>query len=739
MHKKLFAAPISLMLSLMLSLTPLSLYADEGMWLPGDLAQIPFNKLKSRGLSLTPEEIYSVNNPSLKDAIVQLSIGCTGSFISPAGLILTNHHCAFFGVTAASSTENDLTVNGFLAKARNEEIQAKGYQVSVLQEYRDVTEEVLSAVKPEMSPEARDAAILKKRQEIAQAAMKDRTADGIRAQVNEMTSGVSYHLYIYLTLRDVRLVYAPPKSIGFFGGDPDNFEWPRHTGDFAFLRAYVGADGKPADFNASNVPFKPKKFLTINAGGVKEGDFTMIMGHPGATYRRREAGWLDQHYRLRLPDNIRNIRQQIEVMDEIGKRNPAQKLAMADDYFSLMNSLKAFEGGVAGISRARLIENKRAEEAAFEKWVESTPQAKQKYGDVMPRLKEIYRESNSFSEKLSVINQLLQAGTLMNVLDFAYRRAADQAKPDGQRSRQYSDEAVQRFKAQLSQTWQERDLRQEAGRVATAMARAATLPADQKIEVIEKLLEGKSGSPRAEAEAELARKAVENSKIKTLDDVNKLLSSSLSDLKASEEPGLQIVSQLVDMSAPLARRQQELIQAAARVRPQYVRGINEMKKTPYYPDANFTLRFTYGSVKTYKPRDAVSYDWQTTLAGVIEKDTGVEPFDVPAKLKELHQKKDFGSYADARLNDIPVAFLTDNDITGGNSGSPLINGKGELIGLAFDGNYEGLGVDYVFDPAMCRTLNVDIRYVLFLTEKFAGAGYLLSEMQIKRAKAAKAD
>jgi hypothetical protein len=726
---------ILILLIFSLLVSPFASFADEGMWLPDTIDKLPVVQLKKRGFDLKPDEVYNTVKPSLKDAIVRISIGGTGSFVSPDGLILTNHHVAFGAVTAASSTENDYITKGFLARTRAEELPARNYLISVTQEYKEVTAEVLSAVTPQMSPEESIRAITAKRVAIEKAAANGREKDGIQSQVVEATGGYQYFLYTYLTISDVRVVYAPPKSIGYFGGDPDNFEWPRHTGDFAFLRAYVSPDGRPRQFNKENVPFKPKKFLPINAAGIKEGDFAMVMGYPGATYRYRESYSVEFRQNIQLPDQITSIRQQIDALTEQGEKDPAIKIKLADRIFTLSNSLKAFEGTVAGLKRMNLVERKRAEEAAFTKWLDANPAMKSRYGHVLPKIEGLYRDLISFANKQSAISALLNSGDLINLLEFAYLRALDREKPEGEREPQYSDAALQALKAQLDELWKERVPDSETKLLAAALERAADLPANQKLPYIEKLFEGKTGKERRQAEAEFAKNAIENSRFKSPDDISKLFNASAAEIRAIDDPALKLVILSTDEAAPLNRRVAQFNTAITRLRPEYVRGMQEMRKGLYYPDANFTLRFTYGEIKGYKPRDAITYDYQTSLSGVMEKDTGVEPFDVPARLKELHKKRDFGNYIEPRLNDVPVAFLTTNDITGGNSGSPVMNGKGEIIGLAFDGNYEGLGGDYAYEISLNRTLAVDIRYVLFLMDKFAAASQLFNEMQIKRAKA----
>ena len=737
MFRKPFTVAL-LVVSLLLS--PLASFADEGMWLPDSVGKLPLAEMKKRGFDLKPEDVYSLTKPSLKDAVVQIG-GGTGSFVSPDGLILTNHHVAFAAVTRASTPEKDYINNGFLAKSRDEEIKAERYSVSITQDFKDVTAEVLSAVKPEMSPEERMSAITNKQVEMGRANSRDK--EGIRAQVVDASGGYQYYLYTYLRLPDVRLVYAPPKSIGYYGGDPDNFEWPRHCGDFAFLRAYVGRDGNPANFSKDNVPFKPKKFLPINATGIKEGNFAMVMGYPGSTFRLRESYSVEYRQNLQLPDQIAWLRQRIDSLTKEGEKDPKKKIEYADDIFGASNQLKLYEGTVVGLKRMNVASRKRAEEAEMKKWLDANQSAKANYGEALPQLESLYRDLTSNSLKLNAVNSLLNSGDLINALQFAYERALNRDLPPRERAMQYSDQFLPMMTEQLGSGWNEREAEAETKLLAKELARVADLPADQKLQSVEKLFEGKSDKERRDAEAELAGKAMESAKFKSFDEVKKLFTASAADIRAIDDPALKLVIALVDENATLAKKQTQTLNSIAKVRRHYVAAMQEFRQAtkrglPDYPDANFTLRFTYGDIRGYKPRDAVSYDYQTSLAGVIAKDTGEEPFDAPEKLKELFSKKDFNGYADPRLNDVPVNFLATTDIAGGNSGSPLMNGRGEIIGLVFDGNYEGLGGDYAYDISSNRTIAVDIRYVLFLTEKFGGAGYLFNEMQIKRARAATA-
>jgi hypothetical protein len=735
----MFRKPLTVaLLVVSLLISPLSSLADEGMWLPDSLGKLPLAEMKKRGFELKPEDIYSLTKPSLKDAVVQISIGGTGSFVSPDGLILTNHHVAFAAVTRASTSEKDYINNGFLAKSRAEEIPAQGYSIKITQDFKDVTSEVLSAVKPEMSLEERSNAIAAKQLEMGKA--NSREKEGIDAQVIEASGGYQYFLYTYLKLRDVRLVYAPPKSIGYYGGDPDNFEWPRHCGDFAFLRAYMGHDGSPAGFNKDNVPFKPKKFLPVNATGIKEGDFAMVMGYPGSTFRWRESYSVEYRQNIQLPDQIAALRQQIDTLTKLGEKDPQLKIRFADRIFGLSNALKAFEGTVAGLKRMNVAARKRAEEAEMKKWLDANQSARAKYGEALPQLESLYRDLTANGLKQSALDGLLNSGDLIGALEFAYERALNRDLPAKERSLRFTDQALPQVTEQLSSDWGEREPEAEGKLLAASLTRLADLPTDLKIQAVEKLFDGKSGKGRRDAESEFAGKTIEGSKFKSFDEVKKLFTASAADLRAIDDPALKLVIAVVDENAPLAKKQTQILNSITKVRPQYVAAMQEFRQAanrglPYYPDANFTLRFTYGDVRGYKPRDAVGYDYQTSLAGVVAKDTGEDPFNAPEKLKELFSKKDFNGFVDTRLNDVPVDFLATTDITGGNSGSPMMNGRGEIIGLVFDGNYEGLGGDYAYDISSNRTIAVDIRYVLFLTEKFGGAGYLFNEMQIKRAKA----
>ncbi len=718
------AAALALTLLMFLNFAPLSAFADEGMFLPDAISQLPFDKLAKRGLKLTAKEIYDpAGGASLKDAVVIVG-GGTGEFLSPEGLLLTNHHVAFDALVSASTPANDYGTKGYTAKTRAEELPAKDYTVTITQDIKDVTAEVLKDVTSAMSPRDRAVAI----QTRASALEKSDEANGISVRVMPLNEGLSYYQFTYLVLRDVRVVYAPPKSIGFFGGDPDNFEWPRHCGDFTFMRAYVGPDGKPADYSPTNVPYKPKKFLTLSMGGVKEGDFTMVLGYPGSTRRYRESYSVAYNQDVVQPFLVDLFTRQIEIYQSIGRRDPAQRVKLQSNIFDLSNTLKNYDGSTLAMRRADIVGKKRAAEAAFTRWLNENPERKAKYGEALPGLEKAYQELLPTAQRDLLLQQLFGVSNLVTFAYYAGQFAADKEKPDADRNPNLAT-IVQRARAQIGPTLAVRNPTFEREVLLFLLDKASELPAGQKIDFIEKRFGSLQGEARRRAEEDFARAVVDSQRFSTSEGVAGLFDLSATQLRDLKEPLVEFATALgVDIQQYQVRTQ-GFNAAVGRWRPLLVEGMGEMRGVKPYPDANRTLRFTYGEVKGYVPREAIIYTPFTNLSGVIEKDTGREPFDVPEKLKQLFRAKDFGQYALPNRSDVPVDFLSTTDIIGGNSGSPILNGRGEQVGIVFDGNYEGLGNDFFYNEEKGRTISVDIRYVLFITDKFGGAGYLLQELE----------
>jgi len=725
------AAALLVSLFLLISFLPVSVLGDEGMFLPDTLNELPIKKLQQMGLKIPLTDIYNPNGPSIKDAVVIVD-GGTGEFLSPEGLLLTNHHVAFDALVSASDPTKDYATNGYLAKNRGEELPAKEYTVQITQELKDVTSEVLSGVNDTMSAQARRAAIGAKIRSIETANAKP--DDGITAEVQPLNEGLAYYLFTYLKLRDVRIVYAPPKNIGFFGGDPDNFEWPRHDGDFTFMRVYVGADGKPADYSASNVPFKPKKILSISMGGIKENDFVMVMGYPGSTKRYRESYSIAYNQDVFMPSFANLFHAQIDALQEEGKGNRDLQIKLQSRIFDIANTLKDFEGSVIALRREGVVEQRRKDEAEFTRWVNANPDRQKKYGEVIPALQRAYEELAKTQPRDTLVVQMAGVDDTFDLAGLIAAVAADKEKPQSQRNANLALVAMQ-VRAAVPAVVADRMSGFERRVLAFLLREAAELPASQKIEPIEKRFGSLTGNARVRAEEEFARSISESKNFSSPQAMNALFDMSAAQLRDLHDPLIDLAIDLNGLSSEADARTRTFDATVARWRPLLLSGMTEMRANKPYPDANRTLRFTYGEVKGYVPHDAAVYQPFTNLSGVIEKDTGREPFDAPEKLKQLYRAHDFGPYATPDGQNVPVDFLSTTDIIGGNSGSPIMNGRGEQVGIVFDGNYEGLGNDFFYNDAKDRAISVDIRYVLFIADKFGGAGYLLKELDIKNAPA----
>ncbi len=723
-------AVLSLVLILNLSLLSIRALAEEGMFLPDTINTLPVNQLKKRGLEIPVSEIYNPTGISIKDAVVIVD-GGTGEFVSSDGLLLTNHHVAFDALVAASDKSHDYATNGYMAHLRTEELPAKNYTVTITQDLKDVTSQILTGIKEPSSASERAAAIADRISSLE--AASSRAADGVQVRILPMAEGLSYYQFTYFVLRDVRIVYAPPKAIGFFGGDPDNFEWPRHCGDFTFMRAYVGANGKPADYSSANVPFKPKKFLALSLDGVHEHEFMMVLGYPGSTRRYRESYSVAYNQDIGLPFLADIFGKQIEILEDAGKNDPELRIKLQGTIFELSNSLKDFQGSVLAMRHAKLLEKKRMQEAAFTKWIGESPARTAKYGAVLPSLEKAYQQLNATASQDLVVQQLVSTTGLLDIASFAEMLAAEKEKPEAERNAALLSAAnMQRAESRIAAVFSVRNPTVERGLLTFLLRKAAELSPEQKLQVIEKRFGGLTDEARRRAEEDFARAVVDSPRFKTPEALSSILKMSAAQLKELHEPLLEFALEIDELSQAARARTQTFNTTVARWRPQLLEGISEMQQTKPYPDANRTLRFSYGEVKGYVPREAITYTPFSTLAGVIEKDTGHEPFNVPEKLKQLFQTHDFGQYSSDGLN-VPVDFLSTTDIIGGNSGSPIMNGHGDQVGIIFDGNYEGLGNDFFYNEEKGRAIAVDIRYVLFLTAKFGGADYILKELDLRGA------
>lgn len=640
--------------------------ADEGMWMLPLLEKINSDALRNLGSRLSPDQIYSINHSSIKDAVVQFGGGCTGEIISGSGLLVTNHHCGYGSIQALSSEEHNYLEDGYWASSRNEEIPVPGLSVKFLQKMTDVT----GKVKDEKSADALIAKAVKENPHCT-------------AQIVSFFNDNVQYLVIYKVYRDVRFVGAPPAASGKFGGDTDNWMWPRHTCDFSMFRVYAGADNEPADYSESNVPMVPRQFLNISLKGIQEGDFAMIMGYPGRTQRFQTASQLEDMLELNdIRIAARTVRQDVlwkemRASDKVG-------LQYASKYASSSNGWKKWIGMKEAFAKLNVIGRQEEKEAELGAWIGEKKGRIKKYGDPVSEI-----ASGVAGRKAAYQGYTLISETLSKIELIGLVRAKDASD--------YKD-----YDAEVDR------------KVAHAMVRHYLQNADPQ--------------DRVDVSEEMIDKIFDESVFTSYD---KLEAARAAGVNLDEDPAAVLRGAIIDKRGPLYRQTitwDDTLEAPTKA---YAAALLEWQKAkPSYPDANFTCRLTYGTVKGYEPKDGVVYKYYTTLKGVMEKeDPGNYEFRVPARLKELYNAKDYGQYADAQ-GQLVTCFLTNLDITGGNSGSPVMDADGNLIGLAFDGNWEAMSGDVIFEPNLQRCICVDIRYVLFMMDKFGGAGWLLDEMNI---------
>lgn len=704
---------------------------DEGMWLPLLIKRLNYDEMQKMGCKLTPEEIYSVNKSSLKDAIVQLGGFCTAEVVSDQGLILTNHHCGFDAIASHSTPEANYLDDGFWAANHGEELHTPGLTVSFLNRMEDVTERILGPTSG-LSPEEVPGKIQEMIIEIESEAGED---GKYRVEVKDMFYGNEYYLFVYETYRDIRLVGAPPSSVGKFGGDTDNWMWPRHTGDFSMFRIYAGPDNGPADYSPDNKPFKPKHFLPINLKGQKEGDFNMIMGYPGSTDRFLSSYAIEAAHNSDNHDIIKIAGERLEIMKKDMDKDEAVRIKLASAYASLSNTYKYYVGQTAGLDKRGLEDEKRELEQDFRDWVKKDKARKEEYGEVLSMIDKNYDSTKDIS-KLNNYMNIAGFGPGLVVYGIQYFRikrtleredaTIDDVKPMLDNLKTGLEGHFDEYFAATDQK-----LLSATARMIYEDLPAQYHPATFTGKFFTKKGKGDNTSEKFDNWAEgvfdksfLVNKESAEAFVE-MDDPKKMLKV------LDKDPGMEYVLDIIDVfrsklqmgMAQFSGNDEELMKA-------YTKGLMEMQTDKeFYPNANFTMRLTYGKVIPYIPRDAVAYKAFTTHEGILEKEVpGDEEFDVPKKLHDLLVKKDFGRYGEDGV--LPVCFLNNTDITGGNSGSPVINGNGELVGVAFDGNWESMTSDLVFDEGTVRTISVDIRYVCFIVDKYAGARHLLDEMEI---------
>ncbi|MEI7595580.1 MAG: S46 family peptidase [Bacteroidota bacterium] len=694
----------------------ISARADEGMWLPLLVKRLNYTDMQKMGCQLTPEEIYSINNSCLKDAVVQFGNGCTGEVISEQGLLLTNHHCGYSQIQDHSSSTSDYIKNGFWAMNKQEELQNDGLTASFLVRIEDVSQTILSQLNNKMTESERDAKVKEISAQLEKTAIEGTT---YTSKIKPFFEGNEYYMFVYEVFKDIRLVGAPPYSIGKFGADTDNWMWPRHKGDFCLFRVYTDKNGKSAPYSADNIPMKPKHSLPISMGGIKEGDYAMIMGYPGSTDRYLSSWGVQIEQEIIGPAIVKIRTKKLDILKEDMNSSNDIFIKYASKYARISNYWKYYIGQTEQLKNNKVVDKKIAIEKEFSDWINADSKRKEKYGTTLADIESANMELKKFELFKQYFMEAIWNGPEIFGLSWKisnYYKASSDPKANKEALKKKITSDVEKYfkdynlptdiktcEAMLAMYYESVDktmhpigLQKYAAKNRNNFAKiTAILFKKSKL-----------------TNVDLAKELIENPALIMKEPAYILLESFRSDY-------LRVIDNLKPFEEKLNKGKRE-----------FVAGLREMQSNKtFYPDANFTMRLTYGQVKSYKPKDAVYYKYYTSLEGVMEKEIPNDwEFDVSPKLKELYNRKDYGIYA--KNDTLLVNFITTNDITGGNSGSPVLNGKGELIGLAFDGNWEAMSGDINYEPKLQRTSCVDIRYVLFVIDKFAGAHNIIDELKI---------
>ncbi len=708
------------------------LQAEEGMWMPQQIPELAA-RLKAMGFTGDPKAFADLTGQPM-GAVVSLG-GCSASFVSPDGLIVTNHHCVTGGLQFNSTPQRDLLKDGYLAKTREDELTSgPGSRVLVTTSVKDVT----SAITDNIDPQASD----RERYDTIERRIKERVAacekGGLRCNVASFFEGLKYFEIAQLEIKDVRLVYAPAEGIGVFGGETDNWRWPRHTGDWSFLRAYVGKDGKPAPFSKDNVPYKPAHWLKVSPEGAKPNELVFVVGYPGRTMRHQTYSEVKETTEWSMPRSIRLMQEQLAIIDKLTKDNKAMALKLAGRIQGLNNSLTNQRGMLEGLVKGGALAEKEAMEKNLTAWIAADPARQKKYGDILPALQALQAEGEKTRERNAVLGSLSMASTYLSSAQTLYRLSTQKPLKDVDRDPGFQERDWSRIREGQERAQRSLDGTADRAFLRWAMLMAAALPADQRIEPIDRTAGLSAGMDKPEAE-----KAIDTcldalyagTKMGDKDFRMGLMEKSTADIEATGDSFVALAKALFPLTESIREAGKNRAGAYARLRPRYMEALLARAGGLVAPDANSTLRVTYGQVKGVDARDGLFYKPHTTLEGITEKQTGEGDFNAPKNqldaIKALHDGKK-SPYMDPALKDVPVNFLSTVDTTGGNSGSPTLNGKGELVGLLFDGTYESVAFNFLFDKVKTRSIHVDSRYMLWNMTEVDGAANLLKEMGIER-------
>jgi hypothetical protein len=702
-----------------LSLAAVTAYGAEGMWMPQQIPSLAV-ELKKAGLKIDANRFADLTGDPM-GAVISLG-GCSASFVSPDGLVVTNHHCGFGALQFNSTPQRDLITNGFLAKTREEELPAgPGSRVFVTTNIEDVTARVSGALAASLSNIDREKAIDRNVKQLVDECEKP---GGVRCRVASFFEGSQYLRMTQMEIRDVRLVYAPALGIGDFGGETDNWMWPRHTGDWSFLRAYVGKDGKPADYSKDNVPFHPTHILKVSTESVNPGDFVLVAGYPGRTFRYRTAAEVGEMQSYSYPTTIKYATDLNNILRDLGKSNKAVEIANASRIKGNDNVLKNYTGTLTGFNNFHIVAQRQKREADLASYIASHPDAA-KYKDVMNQINALQQQSIAHEQRDTVMSWIFRSSPMLAQSLTLYRLSMEKAKTsDLDREGGFQQRDWPRITEGVNRAQKGIEPNSDRAGLRYFLNESQKLPAGQRIAPIDAAIT-KAGGVEAFLDQLYA-----NTKAGDLSQRKAMMEETTAQLTARNDAMINLVAAIMPLSLEVEHQQKELGGAMSKIRPMYMDALRASNGGRLYPDANGTLRVTFGQVQGYVPRDGVAYTPKTSVSGILQKNTGSGEFDAPkAELDAIRANKTAG-YVDPKIGGVPVDFLSTVDTTGGNSGSPTLNGKGELCGLLFDGTYESLGSDFVVDEKITRSIHVDAVYMLWVMDAVDGAHNLLREMKV---------
>jgi len=718
---------------LVLALAPSVVPADGGMWMPQQMVDLA-PRLKKLGFQGNPKAFADLTGMPM-GAVVSLG-GCSASFVSPDGLIITNHHCVTGALQYNATPAKNTVKEGFLAPTLADEAWAgPGSRVLVTVAVREVTKEMVGKLDAALDDTQRQLVIEKKAKELTAACEKD----GLRCRVASFFEGLKWFEIAQVELKDVRLVYAPPSSIGNYGGETDNWRWPRHTGDFAFYRAYVGKNGKPAAFDKSNVPFQPRHYLTVDTAGASPGDVVVVAGYPGRTARHVTARAMRETLEWDYPRVVKRYGDMLAILAELSKGSKETEIKVALRVRGMANSMKNRQGVLEGAKKGKLLEKKAAAEAEFLAWIDADSSRKKKYGGVVTALEDLQARRETLRERDATLQALYFNSSLLSSARSLRRHADEKRKADAEREPEFQQRNWEQQREGMERMQRTLDLGADRALLRYALLEAAALPASQRIEALDAIVGLTAALSEAEAkvkvDAWLATLYGSPSKLADAKSRLALFDATPDEVLAAKDPFLDLAAALAPLDKQVREAAKARSGAMSRLGPVYMQAMLEKAGGLVAPDANSTLRVTFGTVKGVSPQDGVFYLPQTTLQGVVAKAKKGDPeFDAPQALLDAAAKvlaTGKGPFVDPKLRDVPVDFLSDVDTTGGNSGSAVLNAKGKLVGLLFDGTYETIASDLLFDPVNTRSIQVDIRYVLWVTSQISGATRVLQELGVK--------